>query len=200
MAFREDIYATPAAEKTEETSVGCGLAEKRQSRKEAKEIIWGKSAANQADLWRAESSAGHRFEADSRNINQGEAATEAIRDLDKILAHSGERLIAFGGGSEAGGTASKPISSEDYIDAADFFAGKSAEAKLAELSEKARRLYDSPLSQTEKNRIFREIGSLREQIRRLTGGTLVYDPSGDWNVKMPDNETINIFHSHNSDS
>ncbi len=117
--------------------------------------------------------------------------TAAVHNLGKTLAEPGDNLKNFGGGTR------ELTNEESYNNAADFFENKRMSDRLADLSEKARRWHDASLPPAEKNRIIAEISEMRKTVERLTGGFLIYDDrSGDWNVQMPDNQIINVFHSH----
>jgi hypothetical protein len=122
--------------------------------------------------------------------------TEVVHDLHQTLTdNSSEHVVRFGGGNpeEAGANETEDLDQE-YANSANFFASRGVHEKLAELAEKAKQL-DGHLDPTKRNLIFNEISDARETVRRVTGGLLVYE-SGDWSVKMPNGESINVFHGH----
>ncbi|MDD4901958.1 MAG: hypothetical protein PHE24_02370 [Patescibacteria group bacterium] len=119
-----------------------------------------------------------------------ETPAAAVHNLGKTLAEPGENLKHFGGGAGREWTPE-----ESQHNAENFFESKAISDELAKMSERARHLNDGTLGQIEKQKFYDEFERLRSSVKNLTNGTLFFDPSGDWNIKMPNNEIMNVFHA-----
>lgn len=119
-----------------------------------------------------------------------EGLTEVVHNLDKTLAHPDEKLVRFNGSIGSSGLDLEPGTADM---ATKYFDNEGMKARLAELSEKARKFYDPATSQTEKRKIFEELAEARENMDRATGGKSSFGLDGDINLKLANGETINIF-------